>query len=80
MNQQDTARYFRMGKSTVCSIIPEVCNVLWEELVPTEMPAPTTRRWLDIAEEFEARWNFPHCVGMYLTILTDDHCVTVNDK
>ncbi|XP_043197200.1 protein ALP1-like [Amphibalanus amphitrite] len=63
MSQQDTARYFRMGKSTVSSIIPEVCNVLWEELVPTEMSAPTTQRWLDIAEEFEDRWNFPHCLG-----------------
>ncbi|KAF0299746.1 cGMP-dependent protein kinase, isozyme 2 forms cD5/T2 [Amphibalanus amphitrite] len=64
MSQQDTARYFRMGKSTVSSIIPEVCNVLWEELVPTEMSAPTTQRWLDIAEEFEDRWNFPHCLGL----------------
>ena len=32
MSQQDTARYFRMGKSTVSEMIPEVCNTLWEEL------------------------------------------------
>ena len=63
MSQQDVARYFRMGKSTVSNIIPEVCNVLWSELAPVEMPVPDLKRWIDIAEEFEVRWNFPHCLG-----------------
>ena len=63
MSQQDVARYFRVGKSTVSGILPEVCNALWDELAPVEMPVPDTEKWLDIAEEFEARWNFPHCLG-----------------
>ena len=65
MSQQDVARYFRMGKSTVCTMIPEVCNIQWEELAPAEMPVPDNRRWLDIADEFEARWNFPRCLGKH---------------
>ena len=57
------ARYFRVGKSTVSCIIPEVRNELWDELASVEMSVPDTEEWLDIAEEFEAGWNFPHCLG-----------------
>ncbi|KAF0298773.1 hypothetical protein FJT64_003903 [Amphibalanus amphitrite] len=27
------------------------------------MPVPNTKKWMDIAEEFEERWNFPHCLA-----------------
>ena len=54
MSQQDVARYFRMGKSTVCTMIPEVGNALKEELTPVEMQIPDNKRWQDIADEFEA--------------------------
>ncbi|XP_043239193.1 protein ALP1-like [Amphibalanus amphitrite] len=63
MSQLDVARYFRVGVSTTSGIIPEVCSALWETLAPLEMPVPYTKKWMDIAEEFEERWNFPHCLG-----------------
>ncbi|XP_050669788.1 uncharacterized protein LOC126968728 [Leptidea sinapis] len=54
---------FRMGKSTLASIVHETCRVLWTELVPIHMPTPTEQRLKAIAEDFEATWNFPHCIG-----------------
>ena len=46
-------------------MIRETCQVLW--LVLTEkgfLAVPkTTNAWLSIADEFEKRWNFPHCLG-----------------
>lgn len=54
---------FRMGKSTIASIVHETCRVLWTELVPIHMPIPTEQRLKAIAEDFEATWNFPHCIG-----------------
>ena len=63
MCQKDVARYFRVGRSTISGIIPEVCEAIWEELAPTEMPKPDATRWRTIAEEFERRWNFPNCLG-----------------
>ena len=28
------------------------------------MKAPTSKKeWLDIATEFDSKWNFPHCLG-----------------
>ena len=63
MCQKDVARYFRVGRSTISDIIPEVCEAIWEELAPTEMPKPDATRWRTIAEEFERRWNFPNCLG-----------------
>ncbi|KAF0301493.1 hypothetical protein FJT64_003116 [Amphibalanus amphitrite] len=81
MSQKEVARYFRVGRSTICSIIPEVCNAIWEELAPTEMPFPDTQRWRDIAAEFEDRWNFPNCLGhqsraLHLTVSSDGSTVT----
>ncbi|GBO98780.1 hypothetical protein EVAR_258_1 [Eumeta japonica] len=51
-----------MGK-TIASIVHETCRVLWTELVPIHMPIPTEQRLKAIAEDFEATWNFPHCIG-----------------
>ena len=63
MSQLDVGRYFRVGVSTTSGIIPEVCSALWEKLAPPEMPVPDTKKWIDIAEEFEERWNYHHCLG-----------------
>lgn len=52
-----------MGKSTIAAIIHETCRVLWTELVPSHMPTPTEQHLKAIAEDFEATWNFPHCIG-----------------
>ncbi len=32
-------------------------------LAPTHLPVPDTEGWLQIVQDFENRWNFPHCLG-----------------
>lgn len=52
------ANSFRVGISTVSTIIPDV-----DGLVEEFMAVPGAAEWRTIAEEFEERWNFPLCCG-----------------
>lgn len=54
---------FRMGKSTIANIVSETCVVIWEELQPTYMAAPTQQQLKNVIKEFYKRWNFPNCIG-----------------
>ena len=54
---------FRMGLSTVSTIIQEALGIIWTVFQPIHMPVPTTEQFLDIAEKFFNKWNFPHCLG-----------------
>ncbi|KAK3889997.1 hypothetical protein Pcinc_006046 [Petrolisthes cinctipes] len=63
MSQKDVARYFCVGQSTVCNIIQEVCQAIWDALGPEFLPRPTPDHWKRVAEEFNIRWNFPNCLG-----------------
>ena len=39
------------------------CDVIWEELAPTELKSSTAEDWQRIECRFAQRWNFPNCVG-----------------
>ena len=52
-----------MSKFVVAKIVPETCNTIWEVLQPKYMPTPDCKGWLKIAEDFEALWQFPNCIG-----------------
>lgn len=52
-----------MGKSTINTIIRETCQALWTILQPEEMPEPNNNKWLDIANKFYMKTNFPNLVG-----------------
>lgn len=54
---------YRIGKSTVAEIIPEVCDALWAKLQPLYMPTPTENDWLEVAAGFQQRWQFSNCIG-----------------
>uniref|UniRef100_A0A8C3AWE6 DDE Tnp4 domain-containing protein n=1 Tax=Cyclopterus lumpus TaxID=8103 RepID=A0A8C3AWE6_CYCLU len=54
---------FRVGVSTVSSIVPDVATAIWDCLVEEFMAVPTTEDWRSIAVGFEERWNFPLCCG-----------------
>ncbi|XP_018358447.1 PREDICTED: uncharacterized protein LOC108758142 [Trachymyrmex cornetzi] len=59
-----TSLFYRIGRSTVYSIIPEVCNGIWEVLQPTYLRCPQeAHEWLKIANEYNNKWNFPNCLG-----------------
>lgn len=54
---------FRIGKSTMEAILPEVCQAIYEVLIPIFMPALDKENWEKISKEFENLWNLPHCLG-----------------
>lgn len=54
---------FRIGKSTASRIINDVCTVIWTRVAPLVIPEFSTERWIEIAEGFEQKANFPHCIG-----------------
>ena len=52
---------FRMGRSTVCGIVRETCDVLWQLLAEEYVSAPSSAaEWEGVSKEFYLRWNFPH--------------------
>ncbi|KAK7791020.1 hypothetical protein R5R35_003009 [Gryllus longicercus] len=54
---------FRIGISTLRSIIKDTCKKIWNILQPTMLPVPTVEKWKEIAELFWKRGNFPNCIG-----------------
>lgn len=55
---------FRLGQSTVRSIIFETSNAIWEHMREPYLSTPnTSAEWEDIAKGFFNQWNFPNCLG-----------------
>ncbi len=59
----DLTYEFYLGKSTIREIVHETCSSIWSRLKPIEMPEPTLEKWVEIAETFWQKTNFPNCVG-----------------
>ncbi|CAM4425513.1 unnamed protein product [Leuciscus chuanchicus] len=57
------ASSFRLGVSTVASIVSETCDALWHCLRDEHLPVPTEEMWRSTARRFHERWNFPNCLG-----------------
>ena len=63
-SQQSMSFSYRIGKATVSNIIQETCQAIWDALNEEYLRAPTSSdEWKNIANEYMALWNFPHCVG-----------------
>ena len=55
---------FRIPTSAISEFVPEVCKVLYNVLKEDYMCLPASQaQWLQLAKEFEAKWQFPHAVG-----------------
>jgi len=54
---------FRVGKSTVCKIVPEVCCAIWCALQPIVLPTLDADGWRKISKEYMLKWQFPNCIG-----------------
>ncbi|XP_011868296.1 PREDICTED: uncharacterized protein LOC105562239 [Vollenhovia emeryi] len=56
--------HYLAGVSTISHIIGETCNAIWNSICQEVLPpSKSTEEWLRLAEEFEGRWNFNHCIG-----------------
>jgi len=54
---------FRVGRTTVSSIVKEVCMEIWNVLQPMYLVTPTEDTWRKSEIGFKERWNFPNCIG-----------------
>lgn len=63
INFADLTYEFYLGKSTIREIVHETCLSVWSRLKPIEMPEPTLEKWIEIAETFFQKTDFPNCVG-----------------
>jgi hypothetical protein len=55
---------FRVSKSSLSNAVPEVCAAILEEYEAEVLRCPNTvPEWLQVAHQFQTRWNVPHAVG-----------------
>ncbi|XP_070515353.1 uncharacterized protein [Cardiocondyla obscurior] len=55
---------YLIGVTTMCNIIHDTCDVIWSLIQKEVLPSTLSKeKWLRIADEFETKWNFNHCIG-----------------
>ena len=58
------SQQFRIGLSTVREIVWETCHAICFVLRDDYLKTPTNQEeWMQIAERFKNRWDFPHVLG-----------------
>lgn len=54
---------FRISKSSVSTIVIEVCKAIWDNLNSIHLPTPTIEDFKSIEKEFYEKWDYPNCIG-----------------
>ena len=55
---------FRVTVPAVFEIVHEVYQKIWEVIGAKFVVLPkTSKEWLKISSDFEARWDYPYCLG-----------------
>ena len=55
---------FRIGLSSLSKFLPEVCQAIVDMYADEVMVMPDTpEKWKTVAQDFEEKWNLPHCIG-----------------
>ena len=61
---QTIAFSYRLGHSTVCMIVDDTCDAIWNSLSTDYLRIPSnSNEWKKISDSFYKSWNFPHCLG-----------------
>ena len=56
--------HWRVGRSTICKFVPQVCKAILKEFQQEYLVCPTDPEdWKKIEERFRNRWNVSHSVG-----------------
>ena len=54
---------FGLGKSTVCTIVIETCQVIASQLLTKYVTIPKDNKLEEVVQGFEALWGFPQAFG-----------------
>lgn len=54
---------YYIAQPTIRNIIAETCEALWTTLMSIFLKVPSYNEWKNIANGFEIKCNFPHCLG-----------------
>ena len=55
---------FRISRPAISYIVTEVCEAIPRKLGPFYLKVPSSEQErLQIAKQFEEKWNFPNCLG-----------------
>ena len=55
---------WRVGRTTICKFVPQVCKAILKEFQQEYLVCPTKPKdWKKIEERFRNRWNVPHAVS-----------------
>ena len=55
---------FRISRAAISYIISDVCHAINQQLGAINLKVPSSKEeWLEIAKQFEERWQYPHCLG-----------------
>lgn len=54
---------YRLGISTISTIIRQVCKAIWKLVKPISFPELTKQFWMETATQFYEKTNFPNCLG-----------------
>lgn len=60
--QRHIASNYRVGKQTFGKMIDDVCNAICVVL-KDECKSYSNADWLQVANQYNAKWNFPNCLG-----------------
>ena len=56
---------FRISRPAISYIVTEVCEAIPKKLGPSYLKVPSSEQeQLQIAKQFEEKWNFPNCLGV----------------
>ncbi|XP_015596504.1 uncharacterized protein LOC107268336 [Cephus cinctus] len=55
-----TSWFFSIGRSTMYSIVQEVCKKIVQVLQSIYLRMPNRDKWIEIANGFQTKWNYPN--------------------
>ena len=63
-SQQSLSYAYRVGRTTVCQIVSDTCDAIYESLKDPYLKTPASPQdWTEISNNFEEKWNFPYVIG-----------------
>ncbi|KAJ8974704.1 hypothetical protein NQ317_018505 [Molorchus minor] len=63
MNYRSLQHFFRVSKSAISRLIPEVCDAICDKLKEHIKVPSTNEEWTTLERGFYQKWNFPKCYG-----------------